>query len=114
MTVSKKLHIAIIGLGYVGLPLLLEISKKFLTVGFDKNKKKIAQLKSSIDITGELSQSQIKDLKKLKITNQVDDLKKTDIFIVAVPTPINKSKKPDLKMICDASTLIGKILKKKT
>ena len=113
MTVSNKLHISIIGLGYVGLPLLLEISKKFLTVGFDKNKKKIAQLKSSIDITGELSKSQIKDLKKLKITNQVDDLKKTDIFIVAVPTPINKSKKPDLKMICDASTLIGKILKKK-
>ena len=63
MTVSKKLHIAIIGLGYVGLPLLLEISKKFLIVKIDKNKKKIAQLKSSIDITGELSQSQIKDLK---------------------------------------------------
>ena len=62
MTVSKKLHIAIIGLGYVGLPLLLKFLKKFLTVGFDKNKK-IAQLKSSIDITGELSQSQIKDLK---------------------------------------------------
>ena len=64
MTLSKNLKIAIVGLGYVGLPLFLEVSKKFLTVGFDKNKKKIDELKKSIDSTGELLPTQTKVFKK--------------------------------------------------
>ena len=65
---SKKLNVTIFGLGYVGLPLFLEMSKKFRTIGFDKNKKKIFELKKNIDSTGELSKSQIKNLKKLNLT----------------------------------------------
>lgn len=112
MKFSKNLKIAIFGLGYVGLPLFLEVSKKFLTVGFDKNKKKIDELKKCIDSTGELLPTQTKVLKKLKITNKIKDLTNTEVFIVAVPTPISKSKKPDLKILCDATASIGKILKK--
>ncbi len=112
MNYSKKLNIAVFGLGYVGLPLFIEISKKFQTIGFDKNKKKIIELKKSIDRTGELTSSQVKKLKKLKITDKIKDLINTDVFIVAVPTPINHNKKPDLEIIKEASKNIGRILKK--
>ena len=108
----KKINITIFGLGYVGLPLFLEISKKFKAIGYDKNKKKIFELKKSIDSTGELSRSQIKELKKHNLTHKINDLKKTDIFIVAVPTPINISKQPDLEIIKQATKNIAKILKK--
>lgn len=109
---SKKLNVTIFGLGYVGLPLLLEMSKKFRTIGFDKNKKKIFELKKNIDSTGELSKAQIKELQKLNLTYKIKDLKKTDVFIVAVPTPINISKQPDLEIIKLATINIAKILKK--
>ena len=88
------------------------MSKKFKAIGFDKNKKKIFELKKSIDSTGELSKSQIKKLKKLNLTYKINDIKKTDIFIVAVPTPINISKQPDLEIIKLATKNIAKILKK--
>ncbi len=112
MSQLKKLKITVFGLGYVGLPLFIELSKKFKTIGFDNNIKKINELKNCFDRTGELNDKQIKNLKKLELTSKIDDLKKTDIFIVAVPTPINKVKKPDLKIISNASKNIGKILKK--
>ena len=110
----KKLNITIFGLGYVGLPLFLAASKKFLTVGFDKDKKKTIELKKCVDRTGELTNSQIRKLKKLNITSKLADLKDTDVFIVAVPTPINNLNKPDLKIIKDATKSIAKILKKKS
>jgi len=110
---TNNIKIAIVGLGYVGLPLLIEFAKKFETIGFDKNKSKINELNNNIDQTGELSKSQIKKLKKLNITNKPQDLKKTEVFIVAVPTPINISKKPDLRIIKNATKTIGKVLKKK-
>ena len=108
----KNINITVFGLGYVGLPLFLEFSKNFKSIGFDKNKSKINNLNNSIDKTGELSKSQIKELKNLNITNNLKDLKKTDIFIVAVPTPINILKNPDLRLIKDATKTIGKIIKK--
>ena len=77
----KKINITIFGLGYVGLPLFLEISKKFKAIGYDKNKKKIFELKKSIDSTGELSRSQIKELKKHNLTHKINDLKK-QIFLL--------------------------------
>ena len=109
----NNIKIAIVGLGYVGLPLLIEFSKKFETIGFDKNKSKINELNNNIDQTGELSKLQIKKLKNLNITSKPQDLKKTEVFIVAVPTPINIFKKPDLRIIKDATKTIGKVLKKK-
>ena len=108
----NKINITIFGLGYVGLPLMIELSKKFKTIGFDINKSKILELKKNIDRTGELKKSQVKNLKRLNFTNKLKDLEKTDVFIIAVPTPINNLKKPNLKLIIKATKNISKILKK--
>jgi len=113
MNINKNTKIAIIGLGYVGLPLFLEMSKKFKTIGYDKNKKKINDLKNSKDYTGELSEKQVTFLKKLNITSNINNLKEVDIFIVSVPTPINKKKEPDLSVLKDATKDVAKILNKK-
>ena len=113
MNINKNTKIAVIGLGYVGLPLFLEMSKKFKTIGYDKNKQKINDLKNSIDYTSELDKKQITILKKLNITSNIDDLKQVDIFIIAVPTPINNKKEPDLSILKDATKSIAKILNKK-
>ena len=109
----NNINIAVVGLGYVGLPLFIEFTKKFNTIGYDKNKSKIDELKKNVDRTGELSNSQIKVLKNLNVTNKLKDLNKTDVFIVAVPTPINTLKNPDLRILINATKTIGKILKRK-
>ena len=108
----NKPQITVFGLGYVGLPLLIELSKKFKTIGYDKNKKKILELKKNIDRTGELTKAKSKILKRLNLTYNLKDLIKTNIYIVAVPTPINSLKKPDLSLIVNATKNIGKILNK--
>jgi len=114
IVINKNTKIAVVGLGYVGLPLLLEISKKFKTIGFDKSNKKISDLKKQIDYTSELSEKQIKYLKKIKITSNLKDLSEAQIFIVAVPTPIDIRKKPDLSILKDATKNIAQILNKKS
>tara|TARA_B100001057_G_scaffold500770_1_gene617706 strand:- start:848 stop:2158 length:1311 start_codon:yes stop_codon:yes gene_type:complete len=108
---SQNLKLAIIGLGYVGLPLALEFSKKKLVIGFDINKKRIKELRSGIDKNLEFSKKELLISKKLKFTNKEEVLKSANCFIITVPTPINKFKKPDLKPLLKASETIGKILK---
>lgn len=110
--INKNIKIAVIGLGYVGLPLLIEMSKKFETIGFDKDKKKINNLKKNLDTTGELSFFELYQLKKIQLTSNLDDLKKSNVYIIAVPTPINKRKKPDLNLIKNATKSISKVLKR--
>ena len=73
MNYPQRPNVTIFGLGYVGLPLFIEMSKKFKTIGFDKNKNKIFELKKSIDRTGELKKSQVKSLKKLNIKHKIND-----------------------------------------
>ena len=107
-----NLKIAIIGLGYVGLPLAVEFAKKRLTIAFDIKKKRIEELKSGIDKTLELSNLQIKRAKKLVLTYSKKDLKLANCYIVAVPTPIDKLKRPDLKLLNAACKMIGSFLKK--
>tara|TARA_B100000401_G_C52799844_1_gene717926 strand:- start:71 stop:1336 length:1266 start_codon:yes stop_codon:yes gene_type:complete len=103
--------ICIIGLGYVGLPLAIEFSKKYRTIGFDKKESRINQLLDSIDITEEILSE---DLKKSNIvfTNSKKDIKDCNIYIIAVPTPIDSSKKPNLKFLKNASQLVGEVIKK--
>ena len=113
MKINKKTKIAVVGLGYVGLPLFIEMSKKFDVIGYDKNKKKIFDLSKLKDETGELTKSQIQYLKNTKLTHNLNDLKKTEIFIIAVPTPIKKNNKPNLSIIKDATKNIAKVLSKK-
>jgi UDP-N-acetyl-D-galactosamine dehydrogenase len=109
---NSKQNIAIIGLGYVGLPLAVEFGKNFNVIGFDIDKKRIEELNNGIDKTLESNFDQIKSSKGLKFSNNIDDLFESNIFIITVPTPIDDFKAPDLKPLLKASEMIGKILKK--
>jgi UDP-N-acetyl-D-glucosamine/UDP-N-acetyl-D-galactosamine dehydrogenase len=107
----KKLKLVIIGLGYVGLPLALAFSKKRKVIGFDINKKRINQLKLGIDKNLEFAKSKI-ILNKIHFTNNNKDLKFGNCFIITVPTPIDKFKKPNLKPLLNSSKMVGKVIKK--
>ncbi len=106
----KKL--AIIGMGYVGLPLAIEFGKKRKVIGFDVNKSRINDLKSGNDFTLEATPQELKDAFHLSYTTNLDDIKDCTIFIITVPTPIDKYKKPDLTPLENASEAVGTILKK--
>lgn len=107
-----ELRIAIIGLGYVGLPLAVEFGKKVSVVGFDIYQKRIDELKIGQDHTLEVSSEELKQAAHLSYTTNLDDLKSCNFFIVTVPTPIDNYKQPDLTPLIKASTSLGKILKK--
>jgi len=107
---NKK--IALIGLGYVGLPLAVEFGKKRQIIGFDIDKNRISQLLSGIDPTLELSNQELKDAIHLSYTTNPDDIKECSIFIVSVPTPIDKHKRPDLTALEKSSETVGSVLKK--
>ena len=108
----ENLKIAIIGLGYVGLPLALEFSKKKNVIGFDINEDRISELKTGIDKNLEFDKNELQHTQNLEFTNNIDDLKSVNCFIITVPTPIDGSKKPDLRPLFQASETIGKLLKK--
>ena len=108
----KDIKLGIIGLGYVGLPLALEFSKNRKVIGFDLKKNRIEELNSGIDKNLESSKEEIQNSKQLNFTNNVEDLKYANCFIVTVPTPVNELKKPDLQPLLQASEMIGKIIKK--
>ena len=109
---SKDLKLAIIGLGYVGLPLALEFAKKREIIGFDIDEKRINQLNSGIDKNLESAKEELQDIKQLNFTHDQEDLKLSNCFIVTVPTPIDEFKKPDLRPIFNASEIVSKVLKK--
>ena len=104
-------NIAIIGLGYVGLPLAVAFGSKYNTLGFDINTTRVAELANGIDRTLESDFDKIKGASQLKFSSSIDDLKECDIFIVTVPTPINQFKSPDLAPLLKASEMIGKVMK---
>ena len=108
----KNLKLAIIGLGYVGLPLALEFAKKRKVIGFDINKERITQLKSNKDKNLEFGKSELRRSKWLNFTSNEEELKNANCYIITVPTPIDKYKKPNLKPLFNASKTIGKIIKK--
>lgn len=104
--------IAVIGQGYVGLPLAVEFGKKFSTLGFDINQARIDELQSGNDFTLEVSQEELSESKYIKYSSNVDDLKACNVYIVTVPTPIDKFKNPDLTPLIKASEMLGKVLSK--
>ena len=104
--------IAIIGLGYVGLPLAVEFGKKYSVYGFDINTLRVNQLRSGEDTTLEVEPHELLASKNLQYTNDVSELQQCTVFIVTVPTPIDQYKKPDLGPLESASKMIGSILKK--
>ena len=104
--------IAIIGLGYVGLPLAVEFGKKRVVIGFDINVKRIAELESGLDRTLEITSEELKHAKQLSFTSVIAKLKAAQVFIVTVPTPIDSANRPDLTPLVSASETVGKALKK--
>jgi len=108
---SNQINIAIIGLGYVGLPLAVEFGKQYPTIGFDINTSRLAELQQGCDSTLEVDDQELAEAKHLSYSSSLDDLKPCNIFIVTVPTPINEHKQPDLTPLIKASETIGQVLK---
>ncbi len=108
----KNLKIAVLGMGYVGLPLAVALSKKYNVIGFDINSKRIDELSNFTDTTLEVTTIDLETATNLSFTSDADILYDYNIYIVAVPTPIDNSKKPDLTSLCFASETVGKALNK--
>jgi UDP-N-acetyl-D-galactosamine dehydrogenase len=108
---GKKAKLAVIGLGYVGLPIALEFARKISVIGFDINAKRIALMRQAIDPSKEVDAAEFKD-RDIVFTDDTEVLKQARFFIVAVPTPVDKYNVPDLKPLIGASTTVGKVLKK--
>ncbi len=104
--------VAVVGLGYVGLPLAVEFGKQYATVGFDLSEKKIAAYRNFLDPTGEVSQAELKAASGLRLTTDAADLANADFVIVAVPTPVDQAHQPDFGPLLSASEAVGKNLKR--
>ena len=104
--------IAIIGLGYVGLPLAVAFGAKYQVVGFDINAERIANLKNGLDTTLQCTSQEIANASKLVFTHDLSQIKDASIFIITVPTPVTKDKQPDLHLLRTASKMVGEVLKK--
>jgi UDP-N-acetyl-D-galactosamine dehydrogenase len=109
--IGKKAKLAVIGLGYVGLPIALEFAKKISVIGFDINARRIDMMRNGIDPSKEVAAEEFKG-RDIVFTDNLEILKEARFFIVAVPTPVDKYNVPDLKPLVGASTTVGKALKK--
>lgn len=112
MKVSKNTCIAVIGLGYVGLPLAVEFGKQYPTLGFDINERRVKELREEIDVTLETSRDELREATRLTYSTNVEDLRRATVYIVTVPTPIDEHKNPDLTPLQRASETVGKVIKK--
>jgi UDP-N-acetyl-D-galactosamine dehydrogenase len=109
--IDKKLKLAVVGLGYVGLPIALEFAKKISVIGFDINRKRIGMMQQGLDPNKEVDPSEFLG-RDILFTDNVELLREAAFFIVAVPTPVDKYNVPDLKPLIGASSTLGKLLKK--
>jgi len=107
--IKNKPKIAVIGLGYVGLPLAIEFAKQYDTVGFDIDPERILQLKDSVDLTLEIDSRELKST-TLTFTSKTEEIKNCDVYIISVPTPVDKFNNPDLSILKSASSLVGEII----
>jgi len=107
---SEEFNIAIIGLGYVGLPLAIEFGKIYNTVGFDIDQKRIKELKNSKDSTLSINHSEFLESNLLSFTTEKDLIKECDVYIIAVPTPLDNTNQPDLQSLKSACKIVGKVL----
>lgn len=108
----QRARIGVVGLGYVGLPLAVELGKLYPTVGFDVNAARIAELRAGKDSSLEVEPDELRAVEQLAYTDKVEDLSDCNIYIVTVPTPINEHKEPDLRPLQSASGTLGKLIKR--
>ncbi|KHS85366.1 nucleotide sugar dehydrogenase [Pectobacterium brasiliense] len=111
MNVNKD-KIAVIGLGYVGLPLAIEFGKQYQTIGYDINTTRVNELKKNIDVTLECSYDEISSSNNLTFTSEKEDIASANIYIVTVPTPVDKNNRPDLEPLIKASKMLGTLISK--
>lgn len=111
MISKDDVKIAIIGLGYVGLPLAAEFGKIRQVVGFDVNHKRILELKEGIDVNLETTEEELRDARHLTFTSSIDEIRECNFYIITVPTPISDYKQPDLTPLIMASETVGKVLR---
>lgn len=109
---QENLKLAIIGLGYVGLPLAMKFAKSRYVVGFDTNKLRIKELKKGFDRTKEFESSELEQAKGLNYSCSIKDIAECNCYIITVPTPIDNQKKPDLSALISASSIVGEVLSK--
>lgn len=107
--VSGKKKMAVIGLGYVGLPIALEFAKKISVIGFDIKPERVEMMKNKVDPSKELSREDFEGC-DIQFTSQLEDLREASFYVVAVPTPIDEHKNPDLRPVLSATTTVGKVL----
>lgn len=112
MKLTENTRIAVIGLGYVGLPLAVEFGKQYRTLGFDIDGGRVAELKQGIETTLEVEPDELRLATKLTFSDNPDDLYNASVYIVTVPTPIDACKQPDLTPLIKASETLGKVMKK--
>ena len=103
--------VAVIGLGYVGLPLAVEFGKKRPVLGFDINEERVAQLRLGVDVTKETDAGELKQASQLEFSTELDDLKECGVFIITVPTPVDAHHKPDLRPLISVSRMLGGVIK---
>src|SRR5262245_27392640 len=104
--------VAVVGLGYVGLPLAVEFGKKFRTIGYDLSAEKVASYRRHVDPTGEISSEDLSSAAQLAVTTDPRELSAADVIIVAVPTPIDLARQPDFGPLVGSSTTVGKHMKR--
>ena len=114
MTNENNIKIAIIGLGYVGLPLAVEFGTQLHTLGFDTNLERIKELKLGRDSTLEVDMDLLKSASKLKYSSDISDLSGCNIFLVTVPTPIDSANRPNLTPLINATKTVGAALEPRT
>lgn len=112
MRTLKDAKIAVIGLGYVGLPLAVEFGKQFKTVGFDINTSRISALQGGIDTTREVTRAEMDAANHLVLSDKLDDIRECNVYIVTVPTPVDEYKTPDLSPLLAASETVGAVIAK--
>ena len=109
---TEEIRLAVIGLGYVGLPLAVEFGKKRDVIGFDVNHQRISELKKGNDITLELTSAEIASSTGLSFSDDIDELQKSNCFIITVPTPIDNNNSPNLEPLISATQMIAGALSK--
>ncbi len=105
-------QIGVIGLGYVGLQVAVALGEKYPTIGFDLNAQKLSEYRQGVDVTGEVSAEMFANASQLSFANEMTELSDVDVFIVAVPTPVDGSKRPDLSPLVSASRAVARVMKK--
>ncbi|MGO4703068.1 NAD(P)-binding domain-containing protein, partial [Dyella sp. 2RAB6] len=108
----EEARIAIIGLGYVGLPLAVEFGKKYDTVGFDIRAARVEELRAGKDATLEVDAEELQSATRLRYSHALEDLRDRNVYIVTVPTPIDAAKRPDLGPLVKASQMLATVLKR--